>query len=148
VPASFPMTEAEVIQLLRKQHEEYFPKTCGNCGRQYATLREYVLSTKRLWPATSYDAELRHFNVTAERQLGGMAMANCTCGSTLALSTKNMPNAQMLALLEWAQAEMKRRGLDQNEFSDYLRDEIRQQVLAEPAGGNTKSSLETGNQPT
>ena len=140
------MTEPEVVQLLRKQHEEYFPKTCGNCGRQYATLREFVLNTQRLWPAMSYDAELRHFNVAAEHQLGGMAMANCTCGSTLALSTKNMPNVQMLALLEWAQAEMKRRGMNQHEFADYLRDEIRRQVLAEPARGSTGASLEPRNQ--
>jgi hypothetical protein len=126
------MTEADVIQLLRRQHEDFFPKTCSNCGRVYGTLREYVQSTERLWPATSYDAEFHRFDVQPELQLGGMAMANCVCGSTLALSTKDMPNDQMRALLGWAQAEMKQRGLTQHELADYLRDEIRRQVLAAP----------------
>jgi len=124
------MTEAEVILELREYHEGMFPRVCNNCGRRYASLREYMLNTKRLWPAASYDAELLHFDVGAAEQLGGMAMANCACGSTLALSTKNMPNAQMRSLLQWAGAEMKRRGMNQNELADYLRDEIRKQVLA------------------
>jgi hypothetical protein len=128
-----PLTEAEVIQRLRRHHEGFFPKTCSNCGHVFGTLREYVQSTERLWPATSYDAELHRFDVQPELQLGGMAMANCLCGSTLALSTKDMPNEQMRGLLGWAQAEMKQRGLTQHELADYLRDEIRRQVLAAPA---------------
>ena len=137
-----PMTEADVIQLLRRQHEEFFPKTCSNCGHVFRTLREYVQSTERLWPATSYDAELHRFDVKAELQLGGMAMANCLCGSTLALSTKHMPNEQMRALLGWAQVEMQQRGLTQHELADYLRDEIRKQVLAESPGDTTRDRKE------
>lgn len=127
------MTEARVIQILLKYHEGVFPKVCKNCGRRYATLRDYVVSTQQLGSATSYDAELGHYDTTPERQLGGMAMVNCACGSTLALSTKNMPNAEMLQLLSWAQTEMKQRGLDQKNLSEYLRTEVRKLVLAEPA---------------
>jgi hypothetical protein len=121
------MTETDAIQILYRYHEGLFPKVCHNCGRRYATLREYVVATERLWPASSYDAELDQFD--AEQPLGGMAMANCICGSTLALSTRGMPPAQMRALLDWARTEMKVRGLDQKQLSDHLRDEVRRLVL-------------------
>ena len=119
--------------MLREYHEGLFPKVCNSCGHLYHTLREYILTTERLGSATSYDAEMGHFDVEQTQQLGGMAMGNCACGSTLALSTKNMPNSQMRLLLEWGHAEMKRRGMDQKELADYLRNEVREQVLAEPA---------------
>jgi hypothetical protein len=132
------MTEADVIHLLRRHHEGYFPKVCNNCGRRYATLRDYILKTQRLWPTTSYDAAFGRFDVGLAEQLGGMAMANCICGSTLALSTKNMPNAQMRQLLAWGQAEMKQRGWSQQQLLDHVRDEIRRQVLAEPDPAETR----------
>ena len=59
-------------------------------------------------------------------------MANCHCGTTLALSTKGMPLSQTQQILEWIRTETVRRGVDPTKLFDYVRDEIRRQVLAEP----------------
>ena len=116
-----------IILMLRKYYESLFPKVCKNCGRSYATLCEYIQGTHRLWPTSDLDAELGHFEPV--HPLGTMSMANCNCGSTLALSTIHMPLPQNRLLLEWYQIEMKRTGLDEKALSDSLRDEIRKQAL-------------------
>ena len=113
--------------MLRKYYESLFPMVCKNCGRSYATLCEYIQGTHRLWPTSDLDAELGHFEPVYP--LGTMSMANCNCGSTLALSTIHMPLPQNRLLLEWYQIEMKRTGLDEKALSDSLRDEIRKQAL-------------------
>ena len=123
-------TQAEVIQILRDFYEGLFPKTCANCGRVFATLQEYVLSSQRLWPSLNYDMELGNYNTP--HPIGGLAMANCPCGSTLALSTKTMPLPRAHMIMAWIKAEMERRGMKHAELSDYLRDEVRKQILVEP----------------
>jgi hypothetical protein len=64
-----------------------------------------------------------------------LAMANCVCGSTLALSTKTMPVPETHLLLEWIRTETERRGIKTAELLDHLRDEVRRQVLAEAKQG-------------
>jgi hypothetical protein len=123
------MTEAEVIKILREHFEGLFPKVCPNCNRCYPTLRDYILITKRLGPSMSFDAELGDWNTL--QPIGSVAMANCPCGTTLALSTESMLLPQRLLLLNWVRSETQRRGLSSQELLDYLRDEIRKQVMAE-----------------
>ena len=123
------MTEAEVVKILREHFEGLFPKVCPNCNRCFATLREYILITKPLGPSMSYDAELDKWNTL--QPIGSVALANCPCGSTLAVGTEGMPLPQRLLLLNWVRIETERRGLSAQELLDYLRDEIRRQVMAE-----------------
>jgi hypothetical protein len=123
------MTEAEVIKILRKHFEGLFPKVCPNCNRCFSTLREYILITQRLGPSMSYDAELGDWNTL--QPVGSVALANCPCGSTLALGTEGMPNPLRLSLLNWVRVETERRGMSSQDLLEYLRDEIRKQVLAE-----------------
>ena len=63
-------------------------------------------------------------------------MANCPCGTTLALSSQGMPLSQLWSLLAWARIETYRRGLSPQELLNYLRDEICKQVLATPGQGS------------
>jgi hypothetical protein len=129
------MTNLEIIRMLRTYYDSLFPKVCHNCGRSFATLREYFLNTDRLWPTTDLDAELGDFEPL--HPFGTMSMANCSCGSTLALSSKDMPVSQNQLLLDWYQVEMPRAGLDQNGLSDYLRVEIcKQTLIPETADSN------------
>jgi hypothetical protein len=123
-------TEAEIIQMFREFYEGLFPKTCSYCGRVFATLREYMLTSQRLWPSLNYDMELANYR--APRPMGGLAMASCPCGNTLALSTKSMPLSEAHLIMEWIRAEMGRRGMGLNELLDHLRDGVRKQVLADP----------------
>jgi hypothetical protein len=123
------MNEAEIIRMFREFYEGLFPKVCPNCGRRYETLRDYIVASQRLWPSLNYDMELGADK--APRPIGGLAMANCLCGSTLALSTRSMPVPQTHLMVAWIRTEMERRGLKQAELLDHLRDEVRKQVLAE-----------------
>jgi hypothetical protein len=130
-----PMTETEVVKTLREYFEGLFPKVCPNCNRRFTTLREYILITKRLGPSMSFDAELGDWNTL--RPMGSVALANCPCGSTLALGTEGMPLPKRLLLLNWVRIETQRRSLSPQELLDYLRDEIRKQVLAESGQEDT-----------
>jgi hypothetical protein len=128
------MTEAEVVQTLREYFESLFPKVCPNCNQRFATLREYILTTKRIGRPISYDADSRDWNTT--QPIGSVAQANCPCGSTLGLSTEGMALPQRLALLNWVRIETGRRGMSPSELLEYLRDEVRKQALSETNSGD------------
>jgi hypothetical protein len=123
------MTEAEVVKIRREYFEGLFPKFCPKCNRCFSTLRKYILITKRLGPSISYDAELGDWNTV--QPIGSVALANCPYGSTLALGTENMPLPLRLLLLNWVRSETQRRGVSPRELLEYLRDQIRKQVLTE-----------------
>ena len=125
------LSEAEVIRIVREHFEKLFPKVCPNCHRHFATLREYILATKRIGKPHSYDAEAGDWNTPVP--VGTLTDANCPCGSTLTLSTEGMPLPRRLQLLDWVQFETKRQGVDSSELLDHLRDVVRQQVLADDA---------------
>ncbi len=122
------MTEAEVIHGMRYHLEGLFPRSCPNCRRQFESLREYLQVTTHQGPPVSYDAELGRWKPLI--QLGTMTLANCTCGSTLALTSQGIPLLQLWRMLNWAKIETKRRGIGQQELLGYLREEICRQVLA------------------
>jgi len=122
------MTEVEVVKILREYFEGLFPKVCPNCKRCFATLREYIQLTRRIGQPISYDADLDDW--TTVRPMGSVALANCPCGSTLALGTESMPLPRRLSLLNWVNIETQRRGLSPSDLLDTLRDEVRKQVLA------------------
>lgn len=123
------MTDAEVLQVVRRHFESLFPKTCSTCGRRYATIQEYILTTKRLGSARSYDADMGDWKTASP--LGSLVYADCPCGSTLALSTDGMALPQQQALLAWVRMETQRRGVTPTALLDGLRDTIRAQVLSE-----------------
>jgi len=123
------VSEDEVIQTVRRHFESLFPKVCPNCGRRFDTLRDYILVTRRIGLTKSYDAELGEWKTT--QPIGSVAMANCPCGSTLALTTEGMMLSKRLALLEWVRVETGRRGTSPTEILEHLRDKVREQVLEE-----------------
>src|ERR1700685_4063004 len=110
------MTDAEIIRALRRFYEGLFPKVCSNCGRRYATLREYIEATQPLWPSLNYDIEMGHYRTA--KPIGGLAMANCVCGTTMALSTKEMPVSQTHRILEWIRTESERRAWSPTQMLD------------------------------
>jgi len=128
------MTEAEVIRQMRAHLESLFPKRCPKCGRTYDSLREYLQNTTPMGPAIPYDVELGDWQ--PQEPLGLATYANCRCGNTMGMTSHGMPLVQLWRLLRWAQTETKRRRLTPQELLNYLRDEISQQVLAEPAAGD------------
>jgi hypothetical protein len=124
------MTEAEAVQIVRQHFESLFPKTCHSCGRRFATLRDYVVDTKRMGSAMSYDADVGDWKTT--EPIGSQALANCPCGSTLALTTEGISPPLRLALLTWLKVETQQRGVSPSELLESMRDEIRRQVIDAP----------------
>lgn len=124
------MTETEVLRIMREHLEGLFPKVCQNCHRRYATFREYLLKTDRVGPAIPYDAELGNWRPLTP--IGTVTLSNCACGSSMALSSRGMPLFQLWSLLDWARIETQKRKLTPRELLNYLRDELREQVLAVP----------------
>lgn len=123
------MTEAEVIRAMRDHLEGLFPKTCPNCQRTYANLREYLQLTTHQGLPIPYDAQAGNWQPL--KPLGTVTLANCPCGSTLMLSSHGMPLPRLWRLLNWASVETKRRNMTPQALLTYLRDKICQQVLAE-----------------
>jgi hypothetical protein len=130
------MTEAEAIQIMRKHIEGQFPKECPNCHHRYATLREYILATRPVG-AKSYDADAGEWRPV--EPLGTAVLANCPCGTTLALTSDGVPLLQMWRVMRWAWTETRRRGLTPQQLLDHVRAVIRRQVLAEPGPGPGKA---------
>jgi hypothetical protein len=50
----------------------------------------------------------------------------------MTLSSEGMPLHQLWPLMDWARAETQRRGQTVEELLNYLREEIRKQVLGAP----------------
>jgi hypothetical protein len=124
------MTDDEVIQISFEHFVGLFPKTCSCCGRCFATFREYVLATTPIGTAVSYDAELAAWKT--KQPIGAAALANCPCGSTLALTTEGIPLPRALVMLEWMRVETKRRSVSPSELLEHVRAEVRRRALAEP----------------
>ena len=127
------MTDAEAVQLMCAHFEGLFPRSCSKCQAHFATVRDFIRRTQRVGPVISYDVELRDWE--PENPLGAFASVNCTCGTTLALSTAGMPVPKIHAVLHWVKTATERRGVTPEQLIDWVRDEIRKQVLAEPEPG-------------
>ena len=125
------MSEAEVVAAMRKHLEGLFPLVCPLCQHRYATLREYLQNTELHGDAIPFDAEMGNWQPL--RPVGTVTLANCRCGNTLGLSSEGMPLPQLWHLLNWARVETQKRQQTPRELLNHLREEIHNQVLAEPA---------------
>jgi hypothetical protein len=123
------MNEDDVVRIVRAYIEGLFPRVCPNCGRRFVSLRDYLETTTHLAIPILYD-DLREG--VPDRPLGPMSLANCTCGTTLTVSSSGIPTAQMVVLLTWAIAESRRRSITVRELLRHIRDRIDRQVLEGP----------------
>jgi len=133
------MNREDVIRIMLNYFEGLFPKECPNCKHQFATLVEYIQGTTRIGQPVSYDAAFGNWQTT--EPVGTIAMVNCSCGTTLALSTTSMEMPLRLKLLGWLKTETERSGVSASQFMDHLRDEIRRRALNEKGkGGDSQGS--------
>ena len=122
------MTEPEVIRAIREHLEKQFPKVCSACKRSFPDFREFLLITTPVGSTLSYDAEFNDWKPL--QPLGTATYANCPCGNTLCLSSEGMSIHRLWTLMNWARIETKRRGQTLEQLLNYLREEIRKQVLS------------------
>ena len=118
------MNETDVIEIIRAYISGQFPRKCSCCEKQFDTFLDFIRQTSYVGKPISYDADEGDFQ--PENPIGTLGMVNCSCGTTLALSTKDMDLTTMWQLLEWVKAEMKRRDCD---ASDLLAD-VRRKIDA------------------
>lgn len=124
------MNDADGIRAVRTFFEGLFPRSCATCGRGFATLREYILTTTPLGPTIDYD--IGNARANAGPQVGAIVAARCSCGGTVALTGVSMPAVLSRRLREWIKTETERRGSNSAEFLEFLRNRIRQEVLDAP----------------
>jgi len=120
------VTEDDVVQLVREYIEGLFPRDCSTCGKHFGSLRDYLEETTHLESPILYD------DITADvpdDPLGPISFANCSCGTTLAVGSQDMPPAQIVELLHWARSESLRRSIHVRQLLHIIRDRIDEQVL-------------------
>ena len=122
------MNENDVIDILIKSISKQFPKNCTCCKKQYKSLKQYIKETDRIGKPVSYDAE--RDNWLPIKPLGTVAMANCSCGTTLAVSSKGIGIFAMWRLLRWAKKETKKREISPSDLLDEIRTKLGKRVFA------------------
>jgi hypothetical protein len=120
------MTEDDVVLIVRSYIEGLFPKVCTRCGRRFDSLREYLIATTHLSTPVLYDDISGEIPV---EPIGPMSLANCPCGTTLAIGSRGIPPAQLVELLSWAKSESSRRSIGFRELLRHIRERIDEQVL-------------------
>jgi len=116
------------MRILRAHFEAQFPRSCPNCGTRFGNLAEYLRITRHVGEPVSFDDI--HGEPPAE-PVGTLSLANCTCGTTLSLGTKGLPNETVIALMIWARGEVTRKGIPLGSLLSELRAELDREVLSE-----------------
>ncbi len=121
------MTENEIIKIMIDYLETQFPKRCNTCGKEFNSLKDYLRNTTHIGKPGSHDVDLGRWFPT--KPLGTFALANCSCNSTLAISSRGMKLNVMWKLMRWAKKETKSRGITLEELLNDLRGKIDKKVL-------------------
>lgn len=102
-------TETAIETIRNYLKEKEFPKVCPNCGHEYKTLKQYIQETTHEGDPISYDVEMDDWQ--PKRPMGTISMSNCSCGSTLSLSSKKMSRFTLIRLMLWAKIESMKRNI-------------------------------------
>ena len=121
------MDENKAIEIIQKNIESQFPKTCPNCGMVFDSLAEYHRNTTFLGDPISYDVEMDNWK--PEKPIGTVALANCSCGTTLGVSSLDLDLWTYWRILIWSRIETWRQGISMSELMAHIRDEIDRRVL-------------------
>ena len=124
------MNENEVIEILIDYLKINYPKKCKKCNTTFDSIADYLSKTDHSGNPVSYDAIKGNWSLLKQRY-GTISMANCNCGSTLSVSSKNMDLKTARILMKWARKESKRRNIKVNILLSDLRSKIDGQILLE-----------------
>jgi len=124
------VTEEDVVKIVREFVDGQFPKNCSSCGRQFSSLKAYLQNTTQISTPISYDAELGDWR--PKSPLGTFVLANCDCGSTLAISSSGMGIITFWRLMRWARRQIAKEGISITTLMVRVRSQIALQALSEP----------------
>jgi hypothetical protein len=125
------VTESELLAITRKHVEGQFPKTCPKCQRVFATFADYLRVVTPIGTPISYDAALGDWR--PKEPIGMIAMSNCSCGTTLTVTSKGLPTRVMVRLLSWLRGRARREGIPPVELFVRLRARLVAEVLGKPS---------------
>jgi len=122
------MTEAQMMQVIFEHVNKQFPKRCNCCQRVFLDYRDYLLNTKHTGVPISYDLEMNDLEPQVSN--GNIALANCHCGNTLAITSSGMSLKHIGQILLWVKMEAYRRGVSQEVIICHIRDTVEKMALA------------------
>lgn len=124
------LTEDKVIEIIRENVENQFPKICGACKYHFSSLKEYLQNTTHIGEPRSYDAESQNWK--PRNPLGTFSFSQCNnCNNTMAIGSSSMKVKTMWQLLWWAKKESSLKGISIKELLNCLRAKIDDKVLAD-----------------
>lgn len=123
------LTEQAALQVLKEHFETMFPRNCSGCGRRFNDLREYFHETHSLGSMICNGGDA--IDSTSTKPLLSITFANCTCGTTVTLSTMDMDESARCDLLQWLREEMKQVAAPPNQIFSALKLRLRRMVLEE-----------------
>lgn len=103
-----------------------FPKVCNTCGRRYSA-KAYVEEASQVGPITRYPLQGSDDQFSA-------VFRNCKCGSTLMVSTEDLPVAVRESITAWAISEMESRNLTEAEVVGRVLEMLNKRMLADSSG--------------
>ena len=103
------------------------PAGCSKCGRRFESLRDYLENTEHVGLPVSYDAEAGDW--MPFEPIGTVSLANCSCDTTIAISSRKMNLITMWRLMRWARKECVIRCISMRQLLEHIRLEIDKQVL-------------------
>ncbi len=113
---------AEFIPHLIDHCNLQFPKRCANCGRVYPDFRSFVRETSPVGMLAWDESHL-------EDIVGTLSLANCRCGSTIAIQCGDTGGGMYREFLAAIEEDARSEGVEIDELLADLRDEIRRMVL-------------------
>lgn len=131
----------EVIRIIRTHCESQFPRRCSRCGRCYDSYAQYLRETTPVGAPVSFDAEASDWR--PEEPLGGFALSNCPCGTTLALGTAGMATRDLWRLMGWLRFATLRSNRTPPDVLLELRMRIREEVLESSGSAPTNRQATT-----
>lgn len=117
----------ELIAVVIAQSERAHPRSCSNCGRSFASLRDYFLGTTTIGTPLCYDEP------DDDPSIGTLAYVNCACRSTLATRYDRDSMPQYQDLLAWLARESAATGAEPGVVLERLRVTIRERVVGQSA---------------
>ena len=121
------MKENDVIEIMRDHISKKFPKECACCGKLYKSFAEFLRNTTHVGKPMSYDAELEDWKPV--NPLGTIGMSNCSCGSTMSITSSGINLIILWRLMNWVRNEALKRGIAREDLLADLRSKIDRSVL-------------------
>jgi hypothetical protein len=132
------LTDDQVLEIVKRHLEKQFPKTCACCGRLFPTLAEYVLVVRHKGDPMCLDASEDEWEPRDDE--GTLSLANCPCGTTLAIGSSGIGILTTWRLLRWSRARSRQKGITVSQLLAELRARIDARVLEEHRASRVAST--------